>query len=149
MPLSQIDYIRTLQNMPVLTPVESAIALAWLNLHWRDYDTVNFNVRLGEGVKLPPGSPDYMQKFVRASTAKRADMILTAGNVATIVEVKVRIGASALGQLLTYQTLLQQANSDLAAVNLIAAGATIEPDIRAILFNHGISVEVFPSVAVP
>jgi hypothetical protein len=149
MPLSQIDYIRKLQNLPALTAVESAIALAWLNLHWRDYETVNFNVRLGEGVKLPPGSPDYMAKFVRASTAKRADMILTAGNVATIVEVKIRIGASALGQLLTYQTLLTAEQPDFAAVHMIAAGATIEPDIRAILESHGITVEVFPSVAVP
>jgi hypothetical protein len=149
MPLSQIDYLRTLQNVPGLTAVESAIALAWLNDHWRDYDTVNFNVRLGEGVQLPPGQPEYVQKFARAATAKRADMILTAGNVATIVEVKIRIGASALGQLLTYQTLLTAAHPDFAAVHMIAAGATIESDVQAILESHGITVEVFPSVAIP
>lgn len=149
MPLSQIDYIRSLQNLAGLTAVESAIAKAWLDDHWQEYDTVNFNVRLGEGVKLPPGSPDYVQRFARAATAKRADMILTKGQVATIVEVKIRIGASALGQLLTYQTLLKADHPDFTAIDLIAAGSTIEPDVQAILESHGIHVEVFPSVAIP
>lgn len=148
MALSQIDYIRTLQNLAGLTPVESAIAKAWLDEHWREYETVNFNVRLGEGIKLPPGSPDYMQRFARAATAKRADMILTNGQVATIVEVKIRIGASALGQLLTYQTLLHVEHPDFTEIKLIAAGSTIESDVQAILQSHGITVEVFPSVAI-
>jgi len=125
MPLSQIDYIRSLQNLPAFIGVESAIATAWLNEHYLDYDTVNFNVRLGQGPALPPGSPDYIKKFVRASHAKRADMILLAGNVATIVEVKLRIGASALGQLTVYRHLYLEENPDVKTVNLIAIGVTI------------------------
>lgn len=149
MPLAQIDYIRSLQNLPALTPVESAIALAWLNEHHTEYDTVNFNVRLGQGVILPEGSPEYLKKFVRASHAKRADMILTKGKEVTIVECKIRIGASALGQLGVYAQLFIKEHPDMQTVHLIAIGSTIEPDIEAILQSHNISVEVFPSVAVP
>ena len=147
MPLSQIAYIRSLQTLPALTPIESAISKAWLDQHWREYDTVNFNVRLGQGVILPAGSPDYLKKFVRASHAKRADMILTQGVESTIVECKVRIGASALGQLLTYRQLYLTENPDLAVVHLLAIGQTIEPDVQAILASHDIAVEVFPAVA--
>jgi len=149
MPLSKIDYIRSLQTLPALTPVESAVALAWLNEHYQAYDSIEFNVRLGQGVILPEGSPDYLKKFVRASHAKRADMILTANGDATIVEVKIRIGASALGQLLTYRQLYAGEHPEVKAIHLIAAGATIEPDVEAILNSHGIGVETFPSVAIP
>ncbi len=149
MPLSQIGYINTLQNLPAFIGVESAIATAWLNEHYQEYDTVNFNVRLGQGPALPAGSPDYIKKFVRASHAKRADMILMAGNVATIVEVKLRIGSSALGQLHVYQQLYMQENPDVKTVNLIAIGVTIEPDVEAILEKNGIAVELFPSIPIP
>ncbi len=147
MPLPNIDVYLGAAQLPGSTPLESAIARAWLKEHQAEYDRVEFNVRLGEGVVLPPGSPDYMQKFVRASTTKRADMILYNGNVATIVEVKIRIGGSAVGQLLLYKKLLLAAHPEIADVKLIAAGSTIEQDVRDFYTGHDITVEIFPLAA--
>ncbi len=144
MPLTNIDAYLAGGQLPALTPIESAVARAWLIAHQAEYDRVEFNVRLGDGIQLPPGASDFMQRFARAATTKRADMILYSGLVATIVEVKIRIGASALGQLQTYRLLLQQARPDLTAVNMIAAGQTIEPDISSILAGAAIGVELFP-----
>lgn len=147
MPIKQIDYLRSLSQLAGLTALESAIAKAWLDEHYQEYDSVDFNVRVGSGVVLPPGSPDYVQKFARASTAKRADLVLHAGLDRTIVEVKIRIGGSALGQLLTYQTLYRKDHPEVQRIFLIAAGQTIEPDVEEVLHSHGITVEIFPAVA--
>lgn len=144
MPLAQLEYLKSLAALPALTPIESAVAKAWLDKHAAEYDAVDFNVRLGAGVQLPAGSPDYLKQFARASTTKRADMILRAGQVATIVEVKIRIGGSALGQLQLYRQLYRQAHPEVNRVLMIAAGQTIEPDVRPILEDHGVKVELFP-----
>jgi hypothetical protein len=145
LPITDIDVIRGLAQLPGLVPVEAAVARAWLEEHHREYESVEFNVRLGQGVILPPGTPDYMQKFVRASTVKRADMILKLGRDATIVEVKVRVGGSAFGQLTLYKKLYQTAHPEVNRVHLVAAGITIEPDVDELFVEHGITVELFPA----
>lgn len=147
MPLADLDVLVTAARLPALTPLESAIGQAWLKEHQAEYDQVDFNVRLGEGIQLPPGSPEFMQRYARASTTKRADMILRAGSVATIVEIKIRIGAGALGQLQVYRDLYAAQTPEVSDVVLIAIGQSIEPDIRAILAGAGISVELFPLAA--
>jgi hypothetical protein len=146
--LTNLDVLNALSQLPALTPIESAVAKAWLNEHGTEYDAVSFNVRLGSGVVLPPGSPDYIQKFARAATTKRADMILFRGKEATIVEVKIRIGGSALGQLTVYRNLFLADHPEFTTVHLIAAGQTIEPDVEAIFRQHAITVETFPGVQV-
>jgi hypothetical protein len=144
MPLTNVDTWLPGIALPALTPLESAVARAWLIKHQAEFDHVEFNVRLGDGIQLPPGAPEFMQRYARASTTKRADMILFKDTTATIVEVKIRIGASALGQLQTYRVLLMAQRPYLTAVNMIAAGQTIEPDINSILTGQGIGVELFP-----
>lgn len=147
MPLKQIDYLRGLSQLAGLTALESAIAKAWLDAHWQEFDSVDFNVRLGSGVELPPGSPDYIKRFARAATTKRADLVLHLGRDVTIVEVKIRIGGSALGQLQLYSTLYARDFPATQRITMIAAGQTIEPDVRDVLTHHGIRVELFPQVA--
>lgn len=144
MPLQQLDYLKSLTSLPALTSLESAVAKAWLDKHAAEYDSVEFNVRLGQGILLPSGSPEYLKQYARASTTKRADLILKAGNVATIVEVKVRIGGSALGQLQLYRMLYLNAHPEVNRVLMVAAGQTIEPDVEAILEAHDVKVELFP-----
>jgi hypothetical protein len=132
--------------LPALTPLESAIAIAWLREHIDEYDSVEFNVRLGSGIELPPGTAAEVALWARLATTKRADMILLSGRDATIVEVKIRIGASALGQLLLYRKLYIAAHPEVQRLFLIAAGQTIEPDVLELYGEHKITVELFPNV---
>lgn len=145
MAIPNIDVLRVAAQLPGLVPVEMAVARAWLEEHHQEYQSVEFNVRLGMGAQLPPGSPEYLQKFVRASTAKRADMILLQGRDATIVEVKVRIGGAAFGQLALYKKLYIKEHPEVQRVFLVAAGITIEPDVAELYAEHGITVELFPN----
>jgi len=131
-------------QLPALTPLEDAIAKAWLLKHQDDYDSAEFNVRVGSGVQIPDSSPDYMRLYARAATTKRCDIVVHKGTEATIVEVKIRIGGSALGQLLLYKKLLAKDHPEYTAVHLIAAGQTIEPDVQEAYDELGIPVELFP-----
>jgi hypothetical protein len=130
-------------------PIETAVAKAYLAKHVDDFDGVQFNVGLGPGVTLPYGTPDYVQKCASASGRLRADMICYAGNTATIVEVKDRIYAAVMGQLLAYWHLLKDDNPQLLQVYKVAAGQSIIVGLEPVLENYGISVELFPGVWVP
>jgi hypothetical protein len=145
MPISNMDVLRVMNALPGLVPVETAVARAWLEEHHTEFESVDFNVRLGTGVVLPAGSPAFLEKFVRASTTKRADMILHLGRDVTIVEVKVRIGGGAFGQLTLYKKLYLGDHPEVQRVHLVAAGVTIEPDVLELYTEHGITVELFPT----
>jgi hypothetical protein len=144
MPIGNIAALRVAAQLPGLVPVEAAVARAWLEEHHQEYESVEFNVRLGTGVVLPAGSPAFLEKFVRSSTTKRADMILHLGRDVTIVEVKVRIGGGAFGQLALYKKLYLAEHQEVQRVHLVAAGITIEPDVMDLYTDHGITVELFP-----
>jgi hypothetical protein len=145
MPIGNIAALRVAAQLPGLVPVEAAVARAWLEEHHQEYESVEFNVRLGTGVVLPAGSPAFLEKFVRSSTTKRADMILHLGRDVTIVEVKVRIGGGAFGQLALYKKLYLAEHQEVQRVHLVAAGITIEPDVMDLYTDHGITVELFPN----
>lgn len=144
-----MDLLRVTAQLPGFVPAEAAVAHAWLEEHHQEYERVDFNVRLGTGAVLPPGLPEYMQQFVRSSTTKRADMILHQGRDVTIVEVKIRIGGSAFGQLSLYKKLYIADHPEVQRVHLIAAGVTIEPDVSELFTEHGITVELFPNAWTP
>jgi hypothetical protein len=145
MPIGNIAALRVAAQLPGLVPVEAAVARAWLEEHHLEFESVEFNVRLGTGVVLPAGSPAFLEKFVRSSTTKRADMILHLGRDVTIVEVKVRIGGGAFGQLALYKKLYLKEHQEVQRVHLVAAGITIEPDVMDLYTDHGITVELFPN----
>ena len=145
MPIGNIAALRVAAQLPGLVPVEAAVARAWLEEHHQEYESVEFNVSLGTGVVLPAGPPAFLEKFVRSSTTKRADMILHLGRDVTIVEVKVRIGGGAFGQLALYKKLYLAEHQEVQRVHLVAAGITIEPDVMDLYTDHGITVELFPN----
>lgn len=145
MPIAHLEAWLAMSTLPALTNVESAIAKAWLVKHQNDYDTVEFNMRLGAGVKLPPGTPAYIVDAAKAGTTKRTDMVLRRGSDVTIVEVKKRINAGSMGQLQVYQQLFLADHPATGHIGLVAAGLTVQADIEPILRNAGISVELFPN----
>jgi len=144
MAIEHIDTWLSLPTLPGLTNVESAIAKAWLQLHRNDWDSVEFNLRLGAGVQLPKGTPIYIVEAARAGTTKRTDIVAHRHGSIAIVEVKKRINLGSLGQLMGYQHLYLADNPSTGHIDLVAAGLSIQADIEPILRNAGIKVELFP-----
>lgn len=148
MPIDGIDALLALPSLPALVLIESAVGKAWLRAHRDDYDSVEFNVRLGAGVQLPPGSPAYLYESARAGTTKRIDIVAHDGGNITIVEIKKRISLSALGQLQGYSHLYLQDRPATGHIRLVAIGLSIQEDIAPILRNAGITIELFPNATI-
>ena len=136
-------------QLPGLNTIESAIAQAWLAQHRENYDTLEFNVRLGKGTEPHAGAENSHKRYVYSSTTKRADLVLTRGQEVTIVEIKQRISGGVLGQLHTYAHLYQAEHPAAGPIHLIAAGQSIQSDIQPVFDKFGIAVELFPHIFIP
>lgn len=141
------SYLLSLTQYPQLTANESAVVRAWLLEHADEWDDVEFNVRLGTSLELGPGYSESTRAQAAIVTQKRADMVATRGTEAAIVEVKLRVALAALGQLLGYSVLWRAENPDTTTVHLIAIGHDALLDVVELLQAHGVSVELFPNVA--
>jgi hypothetical protein len=92
-------------RFPGMLPREILIWQNWLKLHEREYDRFDYNMRIGAGYDPGPTWPDYIRAMAVKNSQLRLDAVLWVQNLPTIVEVKDRCGASALGQLLTYEAV--------------------------------------------
>jgi hypothetical protein len=128
---------------------ETAVAHAWLTAHVNDFDRVAFPVKLGPGVDIGPGYPDYIQRMAKANSQARADLIAYKGPYATIVEFKGNITPHALGQVLVYRDLLKAQNPQLIQIYMTVAGVTVQHGLTANFGNYGVTVETYPGAVPP
>jgi len=140
-------YLMSLVQYPQLTAAESNVARAWLEKHADEWDDVNFNVRLGTQLQLGDGFNDTTRAQAALLSQKRADLVATRGVEAAIIEVKIRIALAALGQLLGYDVLWRAEYPLTTNIRLIAIGHDALLDVVELLQAHGVSVELFPNVA--
>lgn len=143
MPIANLEYILTRPQLPGMTAEESAVGRRWIEEHANDYDSAEFNVRLGQGMQLEGEWDESTRRFAALATAKRADIIARRGNAVTIVEVKVRVGLGALGQLIGYRDLWLAQNPQTTVEELIAAAVTAEPDVQQVFQQAGVKLEFF------
>jgi hypothetical protein len=135
--LDQIQY-------PGMTYVESEITRAWLKTHGAEYESIDFNVRLGEGVQLAGEWDDSTRRAATMLSQKRADIVALRAGVVTIVEVKVRIGLPALGQLIGYRELWRREHPDAGFIRLLAIGRGAVEDVDLVFRSQGVEIETFP-----
>ena len=63
------------------------------------YAPFQYDVRVGNGLQMPPGSSEYDIKSALALTTKRIDVVFENEGVHVITEIKVRAGLGVIGQL--------------------------------------------------
>jgi len=139
-------YLLSLTQYPSMTANESAVARAWLEQHADEWDDAEFNVRVGSSMDLGPSYSDATRAQAAISSQKRVDLVATRGNVARLVEIKIRVPMGALGQLLGYQVLWRVEHPETADVQLEAIGNSALLDVVEILQAHGVHVELFPDL---
>jgi hypothetical protein len=135
--LVQIQY-------PGMTYVESEITRAWINRHGAEYDEIAFNVRIGVGVDPGEEYTEEIRRMATLITQKRADITARAGDVHTLIEVKIRIAFGVIGQLIGYRELYKRIHPEAAAIKLLAIGRDVVPDAADIIQDQGIAIETFP-----
>lgn len=134
-------------HYPGVIPAEATLWRLWLIEHEAYFDRFDYNVLVGDGIPANPlaGGIDpvlaaTLERRWRELTQKRIDAVGYAGDEATIFEIEERPGPRALGQLLTYSTLLPRILPAGTYVNLVAIVRRISPDMLAAFEEAGIEV---------
>jgi hypothetical protein len=95
-------------KFPGMLPREIIIWRNWCKLHEAEYDRFDYNTRIGSGHDPGPSWPDEIRRMAVANTQLRIDAVAWKGDTPTLLEVKDRAGASAVGQILTYEAVWLQ-----------------------------------------
>jgi hypothetical protein len=103
MPIPNLEKYLVQIAYPGDTPRESNILRAWLYDHGLEFDSIEFNVRLGEGANYAGQADPVAVETFRGNTKLRADAIVYRDGRATIIEVKTRALGDGMGQLLLYR----------------------------------------------
>ncbi len=129
-------------SFPQLSPAEVDILKAWLRVHEKDFDRFHFNVRVGKGLDPGPTYDDATRAQSMFNTKKRIDAVAYKGAQAVVVEVKDRAGTTALGELLTYETLYVADHPNENAPMLLLVANTLQPDMQVVFDRFLILVQL-------
>lgn len=72
------------------------------------YNSVDYNVRVGDGQKSLPGLPPEIERDQKMLTQKRIDVVGYNFGQIDIIEVKPKAGATAIGQVEMYEHLFKE-----------------------------------------
>lgn len=129
---------------PEKTDHESALLRDYLTADGDAFDVWRFSVRIGRGAVPDPSHLESVQRQTAFVTKRRIDFVGQKGNQATLVELKTRVGAAVMGQLLTDRALWLEEFPDDPEPALVAVGRTSDDDALRVLTAHGITVILFP-----
>jgi len=132
-------------RFPGMLPREVVIWRNWLKLHESEYDRFDYNCRIGAGHDPGPGWPDNIRQMAIANTQLRIDACAYQAEVATLIEVKDRAGASAVGQLLTYEAVWLQDFPQGPPPSLILVTNRLQNNIMPLVRKANIRLDVVPA----
>lgn len=144
MPLPNLQQLIEQTQYEGMRVSESHVMRDWLKLHGTECDRIEFYVRLGEGGDPLPTWSDEEKANWKYQTAKRADAIVWFGRQPVILELKQRLVAAALGQILSYRQFFMETYPDELTPNMRAVCRWTDQDVMRALNAHGIDVEVIP-----
>lgn len=127
---------------PHMLEDESDIWERYMDLYPGKFETVDYDFRVGKGVELDgePGEP--WPRMAKMLSQKRIDVIGWVGDSPMIIEVKKRVGLSALGQVLGYRLLFMKDFKHFPEPKLLVVCETISADDHEVLEGNNVPVEV-------
>lgn len=130
---------------PGLLVREILIFKNWLKVHEREYDRFDYNVRVGPGDDPGPNWPDNLRLMAVSNSQKRVDAVAWQGVIPTILEIKDRAGASALGQILAYVPLWNMEHPQSPPASMILITNRIQTGIDISCRYYGVRLDVVPT----
>jgi hypothetical protein len=128
---------------PERTGRETVLMRDFIKAHGQEYDRIAFSVRIGEGIAPNPDHMPGVQEMTRFNSRMRIDMLGWKGNQADIIEVKERVLASVLGQLIAYRQMFLEENPGAHDPRLIVVGRTSTTDALRVLTANGVTVYLY------
>jgi hypothetical protein len=129
-------------RFPGMLPREILIFKNWLKLHEAEYDRFDYNFRIGAGSDPGPTWPDEIRRCAIMNTQLRLDAVAWKGNAPTIIEVKDRAGASAIGQLVTYEAVWIKDNPQGPAPQCILVTNRLQLNMGPVIQKAGLRCDV-------
>jgi hypothetical protein len=124
---------------PHLTPLDLDVWRRFRLLRPSMFDSFVFQVEVGSGQPLPASASDADRKAWEKLTSKRIDAVGINKDGITVIEVKPRGGASALGQALVYRDLYIQKIKPAQPVAALVVCNYIDEDVRLSALRYNVS----------
>jgi hypothetical protein len=125
-----------------LLPLERPIWARYLEATGEEFQSLTYDLHLGEGAAIDPTWPEWLVRQVRAVSRKRVDVIGETSGAVILFEVKPRCGMSALGQLLCYRELYVAEHRPRKRVRLVCVCGRVEPDVSGVFASFGVEIAV-------
>jgi len=133
---------------PHLLPRERLLWERFLLEHGGEFQWFDYDIRVGEGVPGPIDETDPFQRMRKALTQKRIDVVgLGPAGVLWLFEVKPHLGVTAMGSLVTYETLYRRTFGYGGPIQLALVGATIDYDLQQEWQARGVQIYLYPDLA--
>lgn len=113
---------------PNLREGETFIWNRFLEKYPDAYFEVIYNLHLGEGATIPPETEENIARDFKLLTQYKIDVIGFSENNIDIIEIKPYAGASAIGQVISYQKLYIEHINPAARPNLVIITDQMRPD---------------------
>jgi hypothetical protein len=131
-----------LKKYPHLMVNDVAIWERYLDLHAVEWDSFEYDVRVGEGQLPNPAHPKNIQLMAVALSEKRIDVVGRIRGRVWIIEVKPSAMLSAVGQLISYQILYEERFPGSGSTELLIVTDRIGPDLENLCKKFRISIAV-------
>lgn len=131
-----------LKKYPHLMVNDVEIWERYLEVHAKEWDSFEYDVRVGEGQQPNPEHPKNIQTMAVALTEKRIDVVGRRHGQVWIIEVKLSAMLSAVGQLVSYQILYEERFPGAGPTELLIVTDRIGPDLENLCKKFRISIAV-------
>lgn len=127
---------------PHMLEDESKIWERFMMLFPDRFETVDYDFRVGSGSPVPAGTKKNYSRMIKMLSQKRIDVVGWRGDSPVIVEVKIRVGLSTLGQVLGYQVLFHEDLPEFKIPGLMVVCESISGDDHLVLDVNEVNVFV-------
>jgi len=131
-------------EFPHMMPEDIPVWSRWLTLQSRNWDHIDYDVHVGEGVTIPDDWPDNYKANALGLSLKRIDAVIFYGDRICIVEVKKIAGWKALGQIVGYPVLYSNYMAPTMPVTRLLICEGFDLDLQNIMDQLEIPYEIVP-----
>lgn len=129
---------------PHMAPNDVPIWEAFLTQHANLLTRVAYDVRIGQGVEIPAGTPENISKMAKDLSQLRIDALNITPSEIWIIEIKFDPSVSLVGQLVSYAQLFPETYPDTPPIKQVAIVNKISRDLDSILTQRGIQYFITP-----
>ena len=136
----------TQHEFPHMMPEDVPVWRRWLDTHDNDWDRIDYDVHVGEGVDLPPDFAEPHRSNAIGLSKKRIDAVLIYPDKIVIVEVKKLASWKALGQTLGYPILYEEAFTPTVPISPLLVTESFTLDLQHIFDIYQLNYDLVPAV---